>query len=195
MRLSLHCTVSIIRQFTLLSSEDYKIAWPPVVIDLDLDEHYISLYIYYIQVRVQQGNVQRCKNLPRAAKAPDTAKCSALRWIESSYKSQTGRSGGQFNSQRIGAVVESLLDPTTMNPMKVLSLVALLAVAAMGSPTSRDSSVNQALKPSQWLSAQELEALPAVDDLTLERLEQMSLEKGAELVQQVCKYRSALSIG
>lgn len=80
-----------------------------------------------------------------------------------------------------------------MNPMKVLSLVALLAVAAMAGPTSRDNTVNQALKPSQWLSAQELEALPAVDDLTLERLEQMSLEKGAELVQQVCKYCSALS--
>ncbi|KAH8300915.1 hypothetical protein KR044_004467 [Drosophila immigrans] len=74
-----------------------------------------------------------------------------------------------------------------MNPMRVLSLLACLAVAAMGSPTSRmnENSVNQALKPSQWLSAQQLEAIPSVDDLTLERLERMSLEKGAELLQQV----------
>ncbi|XP_060664948.1 vitellogenin-1 [Drosophila nasuta] len=74
-----------------------------------------------------------------------------------------------------------------MNPMRVLSLLALLVVAAMGSPSGRmnDNSVNQALKPSQWLSSQQLEAIPSVDDLTLERLERMSLEKGAELLQQV----------
>lgn len=75
-----------------------------------------------------------------------------------------------------------------MNPMRVLSLLACLAVAALGNPTSRDNSVSQSLKPSQWLTVQELQSLPAVEELTLERLEQMSLEKGAELVQQVCKY-------
>ncbi|XP_001966682.3 vitellogenin-1 [Drosophila ananassae] len=73
-----------------------------------------------------------------------------------------------------------------MNPMKVLSLLAFLAVAALGKPNNRmDNSVSQALKPSQWLSGSQLEAIPAVDDLTLERLESMSLEKGAELVQQI----------
>ncbi|KAM8718620.1 hypothetical protein ACLKA7_001347 [Drosophila subpalustris] len=74
-----------------------------------------------------------------------------------------------------------------MNPLRVLSLLACLAVAAMASPSSRsnDKSVNQALKPSQWLSPQALEAIPSVDDLTLERLERMPLEKGAELLQQV----------
>lgn len=74
--------------------------------------------------------------------------------------------------------------------MRVLSLLACLAVAAMASPSRRsnDKSVNQALKPSQWLSPQDLEAIPSVDDLTLERLERMPLEKGAELLQQVCKY-------
>lgn len=63
-------------------------------------------------------------------------------------------------------------------------------MAAMATPSSRrnDKSVNQALKPSQWLSSQELEAIPSVDELTLERLERMPLEKGAELLQQVCKY-------
>lgn len=76
----------------------------------------------------------------------------------------------------------------TMNPMKVLSLLAFLAVAALGKPNNRmDNSVSQALKPSQWLSGSQLEAIPAVDDLTLERLESMSLEKGAELVQQICE--------
>ncbi|EDW07887.1 vitellogenin-1 [Drosophila mojavensis] len=74
-----------------------------------------------------------------------------------------------------------------MNPMRVLSLLACLVVAAMAGPAPRmgGNSVNQALKPSQWLSVQELESIPAVDELTLERLESMPLEKGAELLQQV----------
>ncbi|KAH8303191.1 hypothetical protein KR059_003108 [Drosophila kikkawai] len=73
-----------------------------------------------------------------------------------------------------------------MNPMRILSLLACLAVAAMAKPNNRmDNSVNQALKPSQWLSGSQLENIPAVDDLTMERLENMSLESGAELVQQV----------
>ncbi|XP_016954632.1 vitellogenin-1 [Drosophila biarmipes] len=73
-----------------------------------------------------------------------------------------------------------------MNPMRVLSLLACLAVAALAKPNGRmDNSVNQALKPSQWLSGSQLEAIPAVDDLTLERLENMNLERGAELLQQV----------
>ncbi|SPP78042.1 vitellogenin-1 [Drosophila guanche] len=74
-----------------------------------------------------------------------------------------------------------------MNPMRVLSLLALLAVAVMGKPGSSrmDNTVSQALKPSQWLSGAALEAIPAADDLTVERLENMSLEKGAELLQQI----------
>ncbi|XP_016988586.1 vitellogenin-1 [Drosophila rhopaloa] len=73
-----------------------------------------------------------------------------------------------------------------MNPMRVLSLLACLAVAALAKPNGRmDNSVNQALKPSQWLSGSQLEAIPAVDDLTIERLENMNLERGAELLQQV----------
>ncbi|XP_043659881.1 vitellogenin-1 [Drosophila teissieri] len=73
-----------------------------------------------------------------------------------------------------------------MNPMRVLSLLACLAVAALAKPNGRmDNSVNQALKPSQWLSASQLEAIPAVDDFTIERLENMNLERGAELLQQV----------
>lgn len=35
-----------------MSSEDYKIVWPPVVIDLDLDEQYINLYVYYIYIYI-----------------------------------------------------------------------------------------------------------------------------------------------
>ncbi|KAH8238353.1 hypothetical protein KR032_004912 [Drosophila birchii] len=73
-----------------------------------------------------------------------------------------------------------------MNPMRVLSLLACLAVAVMAKPNGRmDNSVNQALKPSQWLSSSQLENIPAVDDLTMARLESMSLENGAELLQQV----------
>ncbi|XP_017055407.1 vitellogenin-1 [Drosophila ficusphila] len=73
-----------------------------------------------------------------------------------------------------------------MNPMRVLSLLACLAVAVLAKPNGRmDNSVSQALKPSQWLSGSQLEAIPAVDDLTIERLENMNLERGAELLQQV----------
>jgi len=75
-----------------------------------------------------------------------------------------------------------------MNPMRVLSLLACLAVAALAKPNGRmDNSVNQALKPSQWLSGSQLEAIPALDDFTIERLENMNLERGAELLQQVCE--------
>ncbi|XP_068158164.1 vitellogenin-1 [Drosophila tropicalis] len=75
-----------------------------------------------------------------------------------------------------------------MNPLKVLSLLALMAVSVMaGKPATgrMDNSVSQALKPTEWLSVSELQAIPNVDDLTVERLENMSLEKGAELLQQV----------
>ncbi|ALC49702.1 Yp3 [Drosophila busckii] len=69
-----------------------------------------------------------------------------------------------------------------MNPLRVLSVVACLAMAAMASPTS---TANQSLKPMEWLTPRELEAIPAVDELTLDRLESMPLQKGAELLQQV----------
>lgn len=94
----------------------------------------------------------------------------------------------KISSTRSVLKSQSRIRTRTMNPMKVLSLLAFLAVAALGKPNNRmDNSVSQALKPSQWLSGSQLEAIPAVDDLTLERLESMSLEKGAELVQQICK--------
>ncbi|XP_030382044.1 vitellogenin-1 [Scaptodrosophila lebanonensis] len=74
-----------------------------------------------------------------------------------------------------------------MNALKVLSLLGCLALC-LATPTSNkrmDNSVSQALKPSQWLSVQELEGIPSIDELTLERLESMPLDKGAELLQQL----------
>lgn len=74
-----------------------------------------------------------------------------------------------------------------MNALKLVSLLGCLALC-LASPTSNnrmDNSVNQNLKPSQWLSVKELESIPAIDELTVERLESMPLEQGAELLQQL----------
>lgn len=47
------------------------------------------------------------------------------------------------------------------------------------------NSVNQELKPTNWLSVKELEDIPSVDEITVERLENMPLEKGAQLLERI----------
>lgn len=66
-----------------------------------------------------------------------------------------------------------------------LCLLACLLVAA--AQASKDSSSMQ-LKPTQWLSASELENVPSLNDITWEQLENEPLEKGAKLIEKICKY-------
>ncbi|XP_065364139.1 vitellogenin-1-like [Calliphora vicina] len=75
-----------------------------------------------------------------------------------------------------------------MNSLRVLSVVACLLAATCATPTNSDMRSNAAsgsLKPSQWLTPSELEDTPALDEVTLEKLEKMSVEKGAKLMQKL----------
>ncbi|KAH8397854.1 hypothetical protein KR222_003974, partial [Zaprionus bogoriensis] len=59
-----------------------------------------------------------------------------------------------------------------------LSLLACLLVAAYAAD-------KETLKPSKWLSANELENLPSLNDISFESLENMPLQQGAQLVEQL----------
>lgn len=73
-----------------------------------------------------------------------------------------------------------------MNPLRILCVVASLLAVAVANPTS--NSVSGSLKPSNWLTPTELENTPSLDELTLEKLEQMPLDQGALLMRKYCKY-------
>lgn len=66
-----------------------------------------------------------------------------------------------------------------MNPLRIVFVVALLMAAANASGNK--------LKPSQWISASELEQTPAIDEISLQKLENMSMEKGSQLMEKICK--------
>lgn len=60
-----------------------------------------------------------------------------------------------------------------------LCLLACLIAAACA---SKDQ-----LKPTKWLSANELENVPSLNDISFERLENMPLQKGAQLMEKLCR--------
>ncbi|XP_037938121.1 vitellogenin-1-like [Teleopsis dalmanni] len=74
-----------------------------------------------------------------------------------------------------------------MNPLKTFCLVACLLAAAFASPDpkQRSNSGENNLKPTQWLSTSELEQIPSVDQITLQRLENMPVQEGAKLIEQL----------
>lgn len=75
-----------------------------------------------------------------------------------------------------------------MNPLKIACLVALLvATVSASSQTKQWNERSNSLKPVDWLSASQLESLASVEDITLQQLENMPVNKGAELVQQLCE--------
>lgn len=65
-----------------------------------------------------------------------------------------------------------------MASLRIICVVALLVACA---------SANK-LKPSQWVSPSELEQTPGVDEISLQKLENMSVEKGSQLMEKICKY-------
>ncbi|KAM7347461.1 uncharacterized protein ACRADG_007027 [Cochliomyia hominivorax] len=69
----------------------------------------------------------------------------------------------------------------TMSPLKIVCVAVLLLAA---NPAYGNSILNK-LRPSHWLSSSQLEQTPAVDEISLQKLEQLSLEKGAHLMQKI----------
>lgn len=72
-----------------------------------------------------------------------------------------------------------------MNPLRILCVVACLLAAACANPNHGSNTVSGSLKPSQWLKTSELEELPSLDEITLQKLESMPADKGAKLIQKL----------
>ena len=77
-----------------------------------------------------------------------------------------------------------------MNPLKTICLLmGLFTLACANSNMAFSSnSIKNSMKPMDWLSPSELESLPAMNQMTLSKLEQMSLQEGADLLNKYCKY-------
>lgn len=80
-----------------------------------------------------------------------------------------------------------------MNPLRTLCLLAgifALANASSGSSRSFSSrnSIKNSLKPTDWLSPSELESLPSLNELSMEKLERMPVEEGADMLNKLCKF-------
>lgn len=71
-----------------------------------------------------------------------------------------------------------------MRSFKIFCTVALLFAAV--SVQGNLSFLNK-LRPSQWLSPSQLENIPGINEISLNKLESMSVEKGAELLERICK--------
>lgn len=73
--------------------------------------------------------------------------------------------------------------------------MACLMAAALASPNSgnsqkRSNSLQNYEDPSNWVSPNEIEQLPMLKDVTLRRLEEMTTDDGATLLDKLCKYTS-----
>ncbi|XP_061395323.1 vitellogenin-1-like [Musca vetustissima] len=72
-----------------------------------------------------------------------------------------------------------------MNTFKLLFVVGLLAATASANRQHHQHQQSQKLKPSEWFSPKQLKDCPSLDDVTVERLENMSLEEGAETLRTI----------
>ncbi|XP_017114349.1 vitellogenin-2 [Drosophila elegans] len=74
-----------------------------------------------------------------------------------------------------------------MNPLRSLCLLACLVAVAMAGPQSggRSNSLDSVQQPSNWVSPREIEDLPALNQVTLKKLQEMSLEEGATLLDKL----------
>lgn len=84
-----------------------------------------------------------------------------------------------------------------MNPLRTLCVMACLMAAALASPNSgnsqkRSNSLQNYEDPSNWVSPNEIEQLPMLKDVTLRRLEEMTTDDGATLLDKLCKYPLSL---
>ncbi|KAM7347658.1 vitellogenin-2-like isoform 1-T2 [Cochliomyia hominivorax] len=79
-----------------------------------------------------------------------------------------------------------------MNCLRIVCLlVGIFAVVNANrgptpwSPHNNRNSVKNALKPTDWLSVSELENLPTLNAVTISKLEEMSVQEGAELLNKM----------
>lgn len=77
-----------------------------------------------------------------------------------------------------------------MSPLRIVGVIAFLLAVASGSEHHHHvSNMINKLRPSQWLSTSELQQIPSVEDISLQKLASMPLEKGTQLIEKICKYK------
>nr|XP_014091947.1 vitellogenin-1 [Bactrocera oleae] len=77
-----------------------------------------------------------------------------------------------------------------MKLLKTFGLLVLLVGAAsaghkQGNQRRSNTQQSSNLKPTDWLSVQELQSLPSAEDITLQQLENMSVQEGERLIGQI----------
>jgi len=81
-----------------------------------------------------------------------------------------------------------------MNPLRSLCVLACLLAVAMGTPQTgnrsgrRSNSLDNVEQPSNWVNPREIEDLPSLKQVTLNKLQEMSLEEGATLLDKLCEF-------
>ncbi|EDW45673.1 yolk protein 2 [Drosophila sechellia] len=79
----------------------------------------------------------------------------------------------------------------TMNPLRTLCVLACLLAVAVGNPQSgnrsgrRSNSLDNVEQPSNWVNPREVEELPNLKEVSLKKLQEMSLEEGATLLDKL----------
>lgn len=75
-----------------------------------------------------------------------------------------------------------------MNPLRNLCVLACFVAVALATNSYRQSnSLNNYDDPSNWVSISEIEQLPTLKDVTLRRLEGLTVDEGASLLDKMCK--------
>lgn len=75
-----------------------------------------------------------------------------------------------------------------MNPLRALCVMACLMTAAFATNNGdhkRSNSLNSVDNPSNWVSPSEIEELPMLKEVTLRRLEDMTVDEGATLLDKL----------
>ncbi|KAL7744381.1 hypothetical protein ACLKA6_001770 [Drosophila palustris] len=76
-----------------------------------------------------------------------------------------------------------------MNTLRTLCVMGCLMAATLATPHSgsqkRSNSLNDYENPSNWVSPSEIEQLPMLKDVTLRRLEEMTVDDGATLLDRL----------
>lgn len=76
-----------------------------------------------------------------------------------------------------------------MNPLKIFCFLALVIAVASANKhgKNKDNAGPNSLKPTDWLSVEELQSMTAIDDITLQQLENMSVEDAERKIEKICK--------
>lgn len=77
-----------------------------------------------------------------------------------------------------------------MNPLRTICVMACLMAATLATPYNgqgRSNSLQNVENPSNWVSPSEIEQLPMLKEVTLRRLEDMTTDEGATLLDRLCK--------